>query len=113
MIAGYAAVAGGIGGAALWRVDADGGLDSDFGTDGVSKAEIGTGSFLSAVVVQADGKLAASGGTPIDGRPGPQDMVLTRFNSDGSVDATFGVNGLAIAGILAPDPQRWVRKAAT
>ena len=97
LIAGYAAVAGGIGGAALWRVDADGGLDSDFGTDGVAKVKIGTGSFLSAVVVQADGKLAASGGTPIDGRPGPQDMVLTRFNSDGSVDATFGVNGLAIA----------------
>ena len=65
VIAGYAAVAGGIGGAALWRVDADGRLDSDFGTDGVAKVKIGTGSFLGAVVVQADGKLAASGGTPI------------------------------------------------
>lgn len=63
-------------------------LDPAFGTDG--KAVIDAGGFDGAISMarQADGKIVAAGFSDAD-------MTLVRWNNDGSVDDTFGDNGVA------------------
>lgn len=88
--------------AALVRVNADGSLDSSFGTDGKAVVDLGPESGLNAVLAQADGRILAAGlrGSEIlfaTEPGGPTDMILARFNADGSLDASYGVNGVATA----------------
>ena len=69
---------------------ASGDLDPTFGGDGSATAPLDTGATPSKVVIQSDGKvLVLSGGyaQAFD--------VVTRFNADGTPDATFGANGQA------------------
>ena len=83
----------------LLRYNSDGTLDSGFGAGG--KVLIGGNNAgpAFAVAVQTDGKILAAA---------PANLVLTvfRFNSNGSVDSTFGSNGataIQAAGLfLAP-----------
>src|SRR6476659_2811289 len=66
---------------------ASGDLDPTFGGDGIATAPLDTGATPSKVVTQSDGKvLVLSGGyaQAFD--------VVTRFNADGTPDATFGAN---------------------
>ncbi len=76
-------------GAALFvtRFNANGSIDSDFGTSG-------TTTWLTAatghdVAVQADGKLVVAGFTDSY----PSQWVVVRFNTDGSLDTSFGTGG--------------------
>ncbi len=70
-------------GAALARYNADGSLDPSFGGDGrVTTALFGA----DALVLQPDGKLLATGGSP-DG------LALARYNPDGSLDTSFNRTG--------------------
>jgi hypothetical protein len=46
------------------------------------------------VVVQSDGKIVASGATQT-ASTGKSDFGSVRFNTDGTVDATFATSGLA------------------
>lgn len=68
------------------------GLDLGFGVDGkAAMPETGTpkrgfGGDRSAMAVQADGKIVMVGGTFTD-------FILARFNADGSLDTTFGIDG--------------------
>jgi uncharacterized delta-60 repeat protein len=79
-------------GTRLARYNADGTLDLQFGTEeGFSDlAEMQTNS----AVVQSDGKIVvvgdAYGSTNLD-------LVLARFNSNGTLDLTFGTNGKVIS----------------
>lgn len=79
----------------LARYDADGSLDSTFGTNGRVTTSFGTSSsdLLSSVVIQSDGKIIAAGTTK---HGEDADFALVRFNSDGSLDSTFGVGGKVI-----------------
>ena len=86
--------------AALLRFNADGSIDSGFGTDGRALINLGTdavGRFgmLRAVVAESNGTLVATG-TRIN-EFGGQDMILTRFHADGSLDASYGDDGVATA----------------
>ena len=88
--------------AALVRVDANGGIDDTFGTAGRSVLELGNESLLTSVLTQADGKIVATGmrGTDIffaAVSTEPTDLILARFNADGSLDASYGVDGVSIA----------------
>jgi uncharacterized delta-60 repeat protein len=76
-------------GSATSIANAQGGwLDQTFGGDGWVTSDPGLGYGLAnAVVVQPDGRIVAGGGA--QGGWG-----LTRFNSDGSADTTFGASGL-------------------
>lgn len=78
---------------ALARLTTDGSLDSTFGNGGkVTGPDVGGGvNFANGVALQPGGKIVVSGYT------GPNttsaDFMLVRYNSDGSVDTTFGTGG--------------------
>lgn len=76
-------------------VRSDGVVDSTFGTKGVAIADMkptldgGDTEWVFALAVQGDGKVIAAGMVGKDS--GDQsDMGVVRFNTDGSVDPTFG-----------------------
>ena len=64
---------------AVLRYNANGSLDTTFGTGGVVKSNIGRGTD---VVVLNDGKILVAGSS------------LNRYNPNGSLDATFGTGGI-------------------
>ena len=76
---------------ALARYNADGSLDTSFGTGGKATTFIGSGDDLAyALALQPDGKLVAAGSN----LQGPQSVIaLARFNPNGALDASFGVGG--------------------
>lgn len=92
VVAGFAYPGGTYRSATLLRVNGDGSLDNDFGTSGIAIVDLGNQSDLNSIVVQADGKLAATGNKYIDGNI---DMILTRFEFDGALDMSFGFDGVA------------------
>lgn len=87
---GYAEV-GGVNLFALTRYDTDGTLDSTFGTSGVVTTSFGgITNFGYQLAIQDDGKLLLAGGS-FDGAQ--SDYALARYNSDGSLDSSFGTGG--------------------
>src|SRR5262249_31394343 len=79
----------------LVRYNADGTLDTAFGTNGVQQAQSlqdaeFAGAFSSALPL-AGGKTLVVGTTQSSGDGG--DFLIKRFNADGTVDTTFGANG--------------------
>ena len=80
----------------LARFNSDGSLDTSFATNGLSITNISDSSDEDdyqpsrsdkLLVIQPDGKIVAAGDTS-DGH-----FFLARFNSNGSLDTTFGTNG--------------------
>ena len=80
---------------ALARYNADGNLDQSFGTAGKVITHFpgvfNTGSTATCVALQSDGKLVV-GGTYKNERT-PHQFALARYNSNGSLDSTFGSSG--------------------
>jgi uncharacterized delta-60 repeat protein len=75
---------------ALARYNPDGSLDTTFGSGGIARSDFGAPlDAASDVVVQPDGKLVAAGLSA-------GNFAVARYNPDGSLDATFGSNGLSI-----------------
>jgi uncharacterized delta-60 repeat protein len=74
-----------------------GDLDLSFGDNGLVLTSI-TGSFLNAqsAVVQPDGKIIVAGAR---GLSGELDTLLARYNPDGSLDTSFGNNGIVITNV--------------
>jgi len=73
---------------------ADGDLDPTFGTGGMLMTDINRSTdSASAVAVQADGKLVAVGTTYKQNDFSDEDFVVARYNTDGSLDNTFGSRG--------------------
>jgi uncharacterized delta-60 repeat protein len=76
----------------LARYNKDGGLDSTFGSGGkVATGFFGFGDDAHALAILADGKILVAGA--IFTGPEEVDFGLARYNSDGSLDATFGSGG--------------------
>src|SRR5262245_37078781 len=71
---------------------APGDLDPDFGSGGIVTTVIGGSSTANALVMQPDGKIVAAGTSY--SQP-PSDFTLVRYESDGTVDRTFGTGGVA------------------
>jgi uncharacterized delta-60 repeat protein len=92
VMAGYTASGGSGFTFALARYNSDGSLDLTF--DGDGKVEAGSGSpykgGLADVALQPDGKIIV-GGQTFNGAN--HDFILLRFNSDGSPDASFDLDG--------------------
>jgi uncharacterized delta-60 repeat protein len=80
---------------ALARFNADGSLDSSFGTNGTVRNNINGGNGYddeaNSVVIQSDGKIVAAGSS--SGASGEIDFALARYNTNGSLDNSFGANG--------------------
>jgi uncharacterized delta-60 repeat protein len=90
------------GGFALARYDPDGSLDASFGTGGIVTTPIsGLGSGAAAVALQPDGKIVAAGSGNTIGQYNPS-FVLIRYDTDGSLDTTFGTNGIASTAFIDP-----------
>jgi uncharacterized delta-60 repeat protein len=94
VVAGYAFPGGTYRSATLLRVNENGSLDNNFGASGKTIVDLGNQSDLNSIVVQADGKLAATGNKYVDDNV---NMILTRFESDGALDMSFGFDGVATA----------------
>ena len=79
---------------ALVRYNADGSLDTSFGTGGKVTTPIESiGNQVFALVLQPDGKLVAAGYAN-DGSN--QDFALVRYSPDGNLDGSFGTGGKVI-----------------
>ena len=73
---------------------ADGGLDPTFGTGGMLMTDINRSTDIAnAVAIQADGKLVVVGTAYKQNDFSGEDFVVTRHNTDGTLDNTFGVMG--------------------
>jgi uncharacterized delta-60 repeat protein len=79
-------------GYAVLRFNADGSLDTTFGNQGEITATFGSGTSVVDLAVLANGQIVVGG----DHTSGQQTFLdVTRLNSDGSLDTTFGNAGLA------------------
>ncbi|SRR6266567_4204704 len=88
-------------GSANWviaRYNTDGTLDTSFGTNGIVIHNFGFSNTANAVRIQPDGKIVVAGG---DQASPTLPWTVGRFNTDGSLDTTFGNNGIATPSINA------------
>lgn len=74
----------------LVRYNTNGTLDTTFGGDGIVTLNKSAGDFFFAVAVQPDGKIVAVGRHSDGGHTG----AVIRYNSDGTLDGSFGDGGL-------------------
>jgi len=80
-------------GVLLERLNPDGSIDSSFGLNGMVQYDSVKYDELLSLKIQKDGKIvtAGQGNTPL--YPGNNRFTLHRFNTDGSIDSTFGTYG--------------------
>src|SRR5688572_19039327 len=86
-------------------------LDRSFGAGGKVVHSLGIDAFTQKIIAQPDGKIVVFGMMRAEQSP----IWILRFNNDGSLDISFGMNGLVTtplhtkifeawhAGILLPD----------
>jgi uncharacterized delta-60 repeat protein len=73
---------------------ADGDLDPTFGTAGTLMTDLNRSTDLAnAVAVQSDGKLVVVGQTYKNNDYSTEDFAVARYNTDGTLDTTFGRGG--------------------
>jgi uncharacterized delta-60 repeat protein len=89
---------------AVARYNQDGSLDSSFGNGGKVITAFGSSDWddANSVAVQADGRIVVAGQA---GNIGPgtsyhNDFGLARYNTDGSLDTSFGNSGLVLTNIV-------------
>jgi uncharacterized delta-60 repeat protein len=85
---------------ALVRYNADGSLDSTFDGDGIVMTAVGNWrSAANALALLPDGKILIAGYSGTTTKP--TDMLLIRYNADGSPDAVFGSGGGSVVTDIA------------
>lgn len=79
----------------LMRISNSGNIDSTFGGSGfvTYSGQSGGDDQANAVALQADGKIVTSGTTSNGSN---EDILLLRYNPDGSPDVSFGVAGVVV-----------------
>ena len=82
----------------MTRYNTDGSLDTTFGTGGIVTTTMpGADNEILALGLQGDGKLVAAGyQTALDSS---WQYTLARYNTDGSLDTTFGTGGIVTASL--------------
>src|SRR5262245_56071983 len=84
---------------AIARYNKDGSLDNSFGGDGKVITSISGYDGVRALAIQADGKIVVTGHT--GGRA--WDILVARYNSDGSLDPSFDGDGITTIDIPRMD----------
>jgi uncharacterized delta-60 repeat protein len=84
---------GTVGDFAVVRYNPDGNLDASFGSGGVVLTEL-QGEAI-AVALQDDGRIVVAGWTGLSGASSP-DTALVRYEADGTLDASFDGDGIAL-----------------
>lgn len=85
---------------AIIRLNSDGSPDSSFnGGSPVIRDIVGSLSDDTCLgaALQSDGKILLAGRADVSNSDGYTEFVVSRFNSDGSVDTSFGAGGTAVA----------------
>ncbi len=85
------------------RYNADGTLDTSFGTGGIVTTDIrGDADLAEAVAVQPDGEIVVAGlAATVAGSI--TDFALVRYNPDGTLDQSFGSHGIVTTDISGDD----------
>ncbi|MBN2612919.1 MAG: T9SS type A sorting domain-containing protein [Bacteroidales bacterium] len=82
---------------ALVRYQSDGSLDTTFGDKGIIITPLSSDADQAmAGAIQKNGKIVAAGYLDIEG---DKDFALVRYNTDGSLDNGFGINGIVTTSI--------------
>lgn len=79
----------------VMKLDADGADDPSFGTDGLEIFDNAVQDVFYGIALQPDGKVLAcgtSGGFFFD----PRDQLVARFNSDGTLDNAYDMDGFSL-----------------
>jgi len=85
---------------AVARYNTNGSLDTSFNTNGTITTDFGLTDEAYSVVVQNNGKILV-GGVAYNGSN--QDMAISRYNSNGTPDTTFGTDGKTVLNISGND----------
>jgi uncharacterized delta-60 repeat protein len=85
-LASYVTISGGATEVALARYNANGALDTSFGTKGMVTTAVGASSIATAVAIDASGNIVVAGAA--DGN-----FALARYTSKGVLDTSFGTQG--------------------
>ncbi|NOQ71830.1 MAG: T9SS type A sorting domain-containing protein [Crocinitomix sp.] len=89
----------------LIRYNEDGSLDETFGVDGVTTTSLGLGeASCNSIRIQEDGKIIVVG-VYLLAEEGPSDIAMARYNSDGTLDVSFGTDGIVITN--SEDSEVW------
>ena len=85
---------------------ANGALDTTFGSNGVVTTAVGSQNETGGVLlVQPNGQIVIAANEPGLSRTQAPRTVLIRYNSNGSLDTTFGSGGIVqVATVVAPGP---------
>ncbi len=81
---------------ALARYNPDGSLDSTFGASGKVMTNLQRNETAHALAIQADGKIVAVGRTRAAASGLDYDFAVARYNSNGSLDTSFGGVGYVV-----------------
>jgi uncharacterized delta-60 repeat protein len=77
------------------RAQSNGTLDPGFGSGGIVTTDFaGAGDGATAIAVQTDGKLVVAGNS-FNNSASNFNFVVARYNSNGTLDASFGTGGKA------------------
>lgn len=82
---------------AIARYNPDGSQDNTFGVEGIVTSPIGKIDVASSIAIQKDGKIIAAGYAEVDGNG--EDFAMARYNPNGGLDASFGINGIVTTNI--------------
>lgn len=81
----------------LTKTNANGILETTFGTNGIVTTAVEYSEEPLDIVIQPDGKIIVAGGTnlgPTPTGPGVYIGFVVRYNNDGSLDTSFATNGI-------------------
>jgi uncharacterized delta-60 repeat protein len=82
----------------IWRYNSDGSLDKTFGEGGIVVHDNAAGGKSydkgNSIYVDKKGRIYVTGSSR--NRNGDLDMVIWRYNGDGSIDKTFGEGGIVV-----------------
>ncbi|MFN6468265.1 MAG: DUF4347 domain-containing protein [Nostoc sp. SerVER01] len=85
---------------ALIRYNPDGSLDNSFGNGGIVTTHVGSASDAGySVTLQSDGKIVVAGYTWDNSQSNQPDFALARYNTNGSLDTSFGNGGKVITNL--------------
>jgi uncharacterized delta-60 repeat protein len=87
----------------IYRFNTDGSTDFTFATGGFREIQGSTATYLGGLGIQPDGKIVVGGFASVP-QVSDTELMLTRLNSDGSTDASFG--GGMVFYNLTPDYDR-------
>jgi uncharacterized delta-60 repeat protein len=86
---------------ALVQLNPDGSLDSSFAIGGRQVLDLGAFEEVADVVLQPDGKVVLAGYIRYPG--GHSDLLLARYQLNGSLDTSFGTGGIVTTSVRAID----------